>query len=226
MEAQDSIPDDMQPTNREDKVCWLPYRDGKFSIHSAWDNWRSHRPKVPWCQSIWFKFHIPRVRTIVWMAIQERLSTLNRLVMFGIKDSSLCVLCSAQVEDHNHLFFACPFSCQIWNALQSKLNVSWPSMDWMELVERMNVNISGNSSATTIMKLVFTCAIYNVWQERNLRIFQSTKSPETVIIKKVESMVRCRILSVNNFKEDNTNGWFIRVWKLPPSVPKKAPINN
>ncbi|KAI8555161.1 hypothetical protein RHMOL_Rhmol05G0153200 [Rhododendron molle] len=37
--------------------------------------------------------HIPKCSFITWLAIQDRLSIENRLVLFGIKANSQCSLC-------------------------------------------------------------------------------------------------------------------------------------
>ncbi|KAL7265453.1 hypothetical protein ACSBR1_003264 [Camellia fascicularis] len=73
---------DMKPSLVNDKVVWLPSSDGQFFIKSAWDEWRTHGSRVVWAKILWFKFHIPRISTVVWVAIRNRLNTLDRLIVF------------------------------------------------------------------------------------------------------------------------------------------------
>lgn len=111
---------------------------------------------VPWNNLIWFSNHIARVSYIVWMAIYGRLNTMERLVLFGIKDNAHCVLCNGHTEDHNHLFFECPFSSRIWTAMQAKCNVNWPPLAWIPLLEWLAAHIKGNYLAANVKKPVFT----------------------------------------------------------------------
>ncbi|KAL7168531.1 hypothetical protein ACSBR2_038876 [Camellia fascicularis] len=57
------------------------------------------------------------------------------MVMFGITDSTTCVLCEEHDENHNHLFFDCSFSQRIWQALQANCNVQWPQLLWNSFIE-------------------------------------------------------------------------------------------
>lgn len=206
----------------EDKAIWLASSDGCFSIQSVWNLWRTQHPKVQWAKLLWFKHHIPRISTIVWMAIHNRPNTLDRLAIFGVRDNSRCVLCEKDDEDHNHLFFDCPFSFRIWSTTKTKCNVTWPIMHWNHLVNWLAAQLSGSSLAITICKLVFTCSIYCIWQERNCRIFQTTKSNEVAIVRKIQELVRCRVLSITNFKADCSNNWFLQEWALPSSIIKSG----
>ncbi|CAL5334206.1 unnamed protein product [Camellia sinensis] len=72
--------------------------------------------------------------------------------------------------------------------------------------------------ATSAKKLMLTCTIYCIWQKRNARFFSSVCTPANVVVRKVESLVRCRLLSVNNFKEDGDNDWFMDSWHSPHIV--------
>lgn len=78
-----------------------------------------------------------------WLAFQNRLSTLDRMVMFGIRGSATCVLCEEQNEDYNHLFFGCSFSQRIWQSLQVKCNVKWPHLPLSNLIEWFSSHTHG-----------------------------------------------------------------------------------
>ncbi|KAL7212528.1 hypothetical protein ACSBR2_015258 [Camellia fascicularis] len=69
--------------------------------------------RVAWAKILWFKFHIPRISIVVWVAIHNRLNTLDWLVVFGTSNSAICCLCGVGPKDHNHLFFKCPFSYRV-----------------------------------------------------------------------------------------------------------------
>ncbi|KAL7191131.1 hypothetical protein ACSBR2_023242 [Camellia fascicularis] len=74
-----STPPALYPSNSLDTPVWSLNADGVFSIHSTWDYWRDKGPKVPWSKMIWGPPLIPRVSFVVWLAINERLNTGDKL---------------------------------------------------------------------------------------------------------------------------------------------------
>ncbi|KAI8555357.1 hypothetical protein RHMOL_Rhmol05G0168500 [Rhododendron molle] len=94
-----------------DRCTWTLTASGKFTISSLWEHLRKHFPDITWYQVVWFFGHIPRCSVISWMAILNRLSIEDRLVMFGMKSTSICSLCLG-VESRDHLFFECPVATQ------------------------------------------------------------------------------------------------------------------
>lgn len=53
-------------------------------------------------------------------AIWGRLSTKDRIQRWGLQNDACCVLCADGIEDHDHLFFTCPFSSQLWGQVMEK----------------------------------------------------------------------------------------------------------
>ncbi|XP_028117723.1 uncharacterized protein LOC114315305 [Camellia sinensis] len=147
-EIKAAVPADMKPSLVNDKVVWLPSSDGHFSIKSSWDEWRTHGSRVVWAKILWFKFHIPS--TVVWVAIHNRLNTLDRLVVFGTSNSSICCLCGVGLENHNHLFFKCPFSYKVWNGMQATVDAGrstgFLDASSMQFVTRRKVKTSLSES--------------------------------------------------------------------------------
>lgn len=74
----------------------------------------------------------PKYAFLLWLAIHNRLSTGDRIWDPGVRAD--CVLCTAQEETINHLFFSCTFAAQIWTALTTNLLVGDFSRDWDRIV--------------------------------------------------------------------------------------------
>lgn len=127
----------------DDCRVWTLSSNGEFTISSLWNKLRPCCPKVDWSHLVWFPAHIPKCSVISWVAILGRLSTEVRLVLFGIKPTSCCSLCNGS-ESHDHLFFNCPFSCQVWNSISANLNVSWAPQSWSNWI-LMSSSFRGNS---------------------------------------------------------------------------------
>ncbi|KAJ6384033.1 hypothetical protein OIU78_027353 [Salix suchowensis] len=54
-----------------------------------------------------------------------------------------CLLCGSQVEDHNHLFFKCTYSAEVWREISLKAQVSWSSVPWRQTWEYWAVALYG-----------------------------------------------------------------------------------
>nr|GEZ02384.1 hypothetical protein [Tanacetum cinerariifolium] len=67
-----------------DKAVWLD-RNGKenmFSVRQVWKDFNYDETSVDWYKIIWFEKNIPRHAYVVWMAIQNRLSTQDRIAIW------------------------------------------------------------------------------------------------------------------------------------------------
>ncbi|XP_058192101.1 uncharacterized protein LOC131309492 [Rhododendron vialii] len=168
--------------NEADHVRWTLTSNGQFSIASLWDKLRTFVPRVMWHKLAWFSGHILKCSIVTWIAIQNRLSTADRLVLFGLNISPQCSLCPGG-ESHDHLLFNCPFSQQVWGAIQTKLHVSWPPRSWDDWVTLLS-DVKGKSRRTLITKLVFTIVVYYIWIERNVRKFQNLSCTWEVVFRK------------------------------------------
>lgn len=154
-----------------DSCRWTLTQDGLFSISSLWEQLRPKFPTVVWSQSVWFPSHIPKCSTISWLAIQNRLSTEDRLVLFGIKSISCCSVCPAE-ESHDHLFVNCPFTKQVWDVVSLKSQLKWQPQTLSNLANLVST-ARGKSLKTTLTKLTFTVSLYQIWIERNQEISRS-----------------------------------------------------
>ena len=105
-----------------------------------------------WADIVWFSGTVPRYSFILWLAVQNRLSTQDKLISYGIIQATHCVFCRDIVETHNHLFFDCPFTERLWCSLKGKVNVQWPRLDWPDLVNWYAANMKGKTFSKMIGK--------------------------------------------------------------------------
>ncbi|KAL7234527.1 hypothetical protein ACSBR1_018023 [Camellia fascicularis] len=166
MDLIDSTPSIFLPTGGSDDVSWCLAANGQFTIQSTWNSLRQHFDQVNWSKIIWGPHNIPKVSFVVWMAILGRLNTGERLKIFG-----------HPYEDHNYLFFECPFSERVWTCIKEKINVDWPSIQWNDLIQLIAKSVKGKSLGAIITKLAFTCTVYQLWISRNNRIFSKDMVP-------------------------------------------------
>lgn len=185
--------------NGNDEYLWRQANGSfrpNFSSKDTWEHLRDRSPPVYWNRVVWFKEHIPRNSFMSWLALLRRLPTKDRLRRWGINVPEVCVLCSAETENHHHLFFECEFSSSIWLPFASQV---WPNPpnDLHSAAAWINFSTARMGPvATSVLKLHFQSTIYLLWKERNARIFSAVSSSPASIRVRLDRLMRDRLLSL------------------------------
>ncbi|XP_071695920.1 uncharacterized protein [Rutidosis leptorrhynchoides] len=196
------------PVLQDDKLDVVKWRcnDGQlkdFSVSNVWLDLRDAKPIVSWHKAVWFTQNIPRHAFMLWLAINERLSTQDRLEQWGLQQNQVCPLCSMVRDSHSHLFVHCSYVQKVWVDFKGKAkmddlidailsgNHRWP--DIVNLVATQKCN---KSIWSIIRRLVFGAVIYMIWGERNARIYQDKKRSEDVLIKAIFDVVRLKLFGL------------------------------
>lgn len=114
--------------------------DGTVSTrYETWKLYTYLRPqigKVRWEGVVWTKRGIPRHNFHLWLVVQDRIPTRDRLLRWGLQVSSLCLLCNGADETRDHLFQDCSFSYDVWSLLAGKLRLQ-PLRNWDATLTQM-----------------------------------------------------------------------------------------
>lgn len=81
---------------------------------------------------------------------------------------SLCRLCS---EDHDHLFFGCSFSKEVWSIVLGWCMTNKSVFDWNHELQWAVKKLRGKALILALLRLAWRSYIYHIWKERNARIF-------------------------------------------------------
>nr|XP_043624069.1 uncharacterized protein LOC122595706 [Erigeron canadensis] len=182
----------------KDEITWITKEKQlvAFSTAQAWKDIRINWPKVVWRDVIWFKQCDPRHAFILWIAIQEKLMTLDRIAKWKHSDNLQCGLCKDGKECHDHLFFNCKYAAKIWTSLRSCF---WRMKEEKSLKEiiQLNAGFRGkNNIGIVVNKLLIAAAVYYIWQERNCIIFQMKERSEEVVCSLMKDSIRNKLLSL------------------------------
>ncbi|GJX75386.1 hypothetical protein Tco_0313981 [Tanacetum coccineum] len=206
---------------RNEKCDYLEWRDndgvGKpFSVYHVWNSIRPRDNVVPWADFVWFRNCIPRHAFNMWLIIKKLLKTQDSLCVWDVAagHSTVCSLCETQPDSHEHLFFECAFSQQIWMHLKKFAGLSNSGYTFDSIMTLLLPVAKRKASKSTIGKLVIAAAAYFIWQERNRRLFKNTKRSAKDVIECVMSSVRMKLLSCH-FKKSKDGLAFARLWELP-----------
>lgn len=75
-----------------------------------YDYLTDQKPDVSWHKAVWISRAIPRHSFHAWLVVQNRNQTRDRLINWGLQVDARCLLCNANQESRDHLFFSCNYS--------------------------------------------------------------------------------------------------------------------
>ncbi|KAL0401043.1 UNVERIFIED_CONTAM: hypothetical protein Slati_4134200 [Sesamum latifolium] len=94
----------------------------------AYELFQPRGPKVEWFSLLLGPLKIHRNTFILWLAILDRLSTLDKPWLYHINGTySLCS--GGHVETHQHLFFDCQYSRLCLASIRHRVRFPWPFRD-------------------------------------------------------------------------------------------------
>nr|GEU58872.1 reverse transcriptase domain, reverse transcriptase zinc-binding domain protein [Tanacetum cinerariifolium] len=154
------------------------------------------------------------------MAQLQKLKTQDRLRKWNVSPSIdlnllRCPLCNLVSDSHDHLFFECVFSSQVWSKVRVLCGMdSIPP--WLIDVTTFITPISKVKMAVSILfRLVLAATSYYIWLERNGRLFKKKTSSSDQILDVIISMVRLKLVTFK-FKKMSTRSWLLLdQWKIP-----------
>ena len=204
------------PSDSQDSIVWLPSTLGLFTTRSAWEHIRQTKVIVLWRHIVWFPGNIPRASFILWLAIRGRLGTQDRL--YNLAPGSSCLLCHSQVETHDHLFFTCPFSFQIWSQISQVGNFLVPSSPWEQLVTWVSSTWRGKSLQAKARKLCLSSTVYHVWKERNQRFHLQKFASALDVSSTIEAEIRLKLSTFRGVLDNPQNKHIQMQWMLPEAI--------
>ncbi|KAH0712593.1 hypothetical protein KY289_008552 [Solanum tuberosum] len=122
---------------------------GGFNIKKAYKSFSPQLPKVAWKKLNMAKGLIPKHQFILWLALQKKLTTVDRLTTCDIQVDVACVLCNTQtVKTLSHMMLDCTFATQIWCRLLNWIGIRRLEHSWEEELMWLSKVISNRSPKT------------------------------------------------------------------------------
>ncbi|GJY50707.1 reverse transcriptase zinc-binding domain-containing protein [Tanacetum coccineum] len=178
-----------------------------------WEDLRDQGNKVDWYEVVWFSNFIPRHAFILWLLVNERLPTQDRLSKWYPNKEMKCALCSTMQDSHQHLFFKCQYSSLVWEKAVTKVKISKGNDDWKEVLECLKALPCRKNIWVVVKKMVLAATIYFLWQKRNIRQFQNEKRPWEELWKIIEDTVKLKLSSLKVVASSNVKeiGWKMKL---------------
>ncbi|XP_019262929.1 PREDICTED: uncharacterized protein LOC109240714 [Nicotiana attenuata] len=134
----------------------------------------------------------PRYRFILWLAVQKRLATVDRLLKLGITVPTDCIFCRHSIETFNHLFFECPIAKSLWTKLCLWLGHKRNIGDWEFELKWISKKAKSRAGINGIICCVFAMTVALILRERNKGRFEDSKYDEHQICKEIVLHIHVR----------------------------------
>ncbi|XP_059078037.1 uncharacterized protein LOC131876615 [Cryptomeria japonica] len=218
---------------KEDSLVWVKNATGSYSVKEGYNS--LVQAPLPSCwptKLFWHPACLPKAGAFAWLAVQDKVLTGMRLDRLGITTVFPCVFCGYCMESMDHLFLLCPFASNCWYWLFDMLG--WSSSLCPNLLSQfMSWPLLFPSSFYSSLWVVApSLLIWNLWLERNSRIFKHKSSSLTVIIGKVQASISEVVLAFIHRNLDHLrsfshwDNWVTWRWSLLHLMPSHGVITD
>ena len=163
-----------------DTLAWSPSPKGKFTVAQGYailDRNLHGQAEVHWWKKVWSSFSWPKCNFFLWVLAQKKCLTWENLCKRGFQGPSMCVLCMHNEECVSHLFFLCPFSREIWHRWwEAWGHGCFHANSLVEFWESLGRPPAKTSFLQVAWLVGPVFILWNLWLERNRRIFCEAKS--------------------------------------------------
>nr|GEU59262.1 hypothetical protein [Tanacetum cinerariifolium] len=197
-----------------------------FSVSAVWHVIRPRGDVVLWYHCVWFTGYIPRHAFNMWLIMKRRLKTQDMLRAWDNVDTTKvsCALCELQADSHDHLFFECLFSTQVWHKVRvmAGLPSANPLMD--SIIHDILPFANRKNSKSVCSKLVLAASAYFIWQERNNRLFRNERRSVDQVVECILNSMRLKLVSCRWKKSKAAMSGLVTVWHVTRFVRGNFPL--
>ncbi|PWA42556.1 RNA-directed DNA polymerase, eukaryota, Reverse transcriptase zinc-binding domain protein [Artemisia annua] len=168
--------------------------------------------------------NIPKFAFILWLAINKRLNTQDKVVVWNKVDMLKCSLCHSVMDNHDHLFLVV-FSSKVWCHFKSLMRFEDAPDNLLPVIDLIASRTIGKSIWSIIQRLVLSAVVYHVWIERNNRIFQNKSRNINDLCDIIREAIRLRLLSLN-IKGSKNSLDASKIWDFQLLVVHKCSLRN
>ncbi|XP_059313399.1 uncharacterized protein LOC132064434 [Lycium ferocissimum] len=128
----------------------------------------------------------PKALFTLWLQVQNRLLTVDRLLKWGLSVDPLCVLCTVENENRDHLFLHSIFTQNLWRRLMIWLRLKWSDRgNWELHMKEVFTRTKGKTTQACLLRLLYTEYVNAVWRERNTRVIEKHQQTEETIARDI-----------------------------------------
>ncbi|XP_016199448.1 uncharacterized protein LOC107640440 [Arachis ipaensis] len=191
---------------KDDNMVWKFDSKGIFSTKSVvqvlqLETLSDEITRYSFTSSVWRGMVPPRIELFGRFVLIGRVNTKERLSRLGVirPSDNICVLCKKEIESVEHLFLLCELTWQVSCSWLRSFGEVWSIPRTIrELFERWTGRHKWKQDQKKWLPGFFA-VIWNIWVERNARIFNNQETG-------VEFVIRKTILSYNEWTKSDPLG--------------------
>ena len=131
----------------------------------------------------------PKCKFFSWLATQNRLWTVDRLEKRGWQNQKICPLCCIIDESAVHLLAHCRVTKRVWTEIQRWTQTNLQMIKWSgcdSVKQWWNLVVDSLNNPRIPLRTLVILVSWEIWCERNARIFWNTASPLASILAKIK----------------------------------------
>ncbi|GJS95673.1 RNA-directed DNA polymerase, eukaryota, reverse transcriptase zinc-binding domain protein, partial [Tanacetum coccineum] len=185
-------------TNQPDQAIWLDNngKEKRFSTNTVWKDVRGNHGKVNWYKIVWHSNCIPKHTFLLWIAARNKLCTQDKMGKWYPNKVFTCSLCKKVPDSHEHLFFKCEYAQKVWKMVCNIAKLDLKENKWDKILEEMSKSNDNNNIWGVIRRLCLAAAVYFIWQERNMRLFNNCSRDENELFKTMCEEIKAKMVSL------------------------------
>jgi len=179
--------------DKEDRWLWNLEKSSAYFVRSAYNFQSSqHVVVTPVDVNMLWQKHIPlKVMVFAWRLFHNRLPTKDNLIRHNVLDNNSCMCvsgCGSQ-ETANHLFLHCSLFGLVWNGILHWVGSSMVTpFDVKDHFTQFIVGGGGSQVRSTLLNAIWFDTVWEIWKERNNRIFKVKECSIMQIVDKIKSL--------------------------------------
>ncbi|XP_009787695.1 uncharacterized protein [Nicotiana sylvestris] len=155
--------------------------------------------KVEWKAIMFRNLARPKAVFSMWLIIQERMLTADRLSKWSMNVDTACVFCKCHSENHPHLFYECTVIKELWNDIFRWMQIQVQTRTWSQLVCWFVEKAKKKYVEGHLLRMILAETLYSIWVEGNHRIFEKTHRDRQSIVREI--IYICNIRAVGILKD-------------------------
>eukprot|EP00253_Pinus_taeda_P029276 PITA_29276 len=235
--VQRSLAEELQKRNilketDQDKLRWGYEEKGTYATKEAYHIiLKDQLTKDKLWEKIWSTPIWPKISTFLWLLSHNRILTWDNLRKRKFAGPSICLNCKMEEESAVHLMQLCTFSIRIWE------KVSFRCQKEGRVIGDLNNNLRNwpqkpyqSNILNSLWKIIPGIVMWNLWKERNRRIFknQSMDGQQVwkIINKNVQETLSIKCWSQEDFPSNNKEQVIWNNWQIHLQYSNFLPGNS
>ncbi|XP_057248228.1 uncharacterized protein LOC130590211 [Beta vulgaris subsp. vulgaris] len=156
--------------------------------------------KVDWHHWVWNSYNVPKHSFIAWMLMLGKLKTRERLKAAGVVSDDRCVLCFAETETSNHVFFNCYRSKRVCEHIMLWMGIRMGNRETIYTSWKKWGRQCRSRNRQKAYYAVQTAMVYHLWMYRNYAYWNNVVRNPEIIVKEIKQDIKHRMQSCVTLK--------------------------